>query len=361
MNGVERYLNNPDNIDLPLCASTAVINRFKVALERYQTVSKNHYDNISVMSTYWDEDTTGADLDSSLFIKTLSKLKNKGTSFREKVRLIVGDEDFLPTMTCALHEAKITTEKRKLFIFHYTGHAIAPSNTDYLLITPITPEVEVVENENGEQVRVIGKQVNMTVVVEGLKDLASRSPGLDILFVLDCCCSAIIGRGRLTKGERVEFMAATGAKGLANQRADGYTFTEHWCRAFDHFMELGQPFDCQEIRDFINKDRDLEQFPAVFVLREGWGVPITFGALFMSITPLPESANMDIIMVYHIREDNGSEAMTNLLKFIRDNDPRAVTVLASLPVSSTLLLLCVSPCLQQLLGYPQLTLITRRN
>ena len=46
-----------------------------------------------------------------------------------------------------------------------------------------------------------------------------------MIFVMDCCCSAIGERGRAL-GSRVEFMAATAPTGISNSRMDGDTFTQ---------------------------------------------------------------------------------------------------------------------------------------
>ena len=49
-------------------------------------------------------------------------------------------------------------------------------------------------------------------------------------------------------------MAATSyTSGLNNSRMDGgRTFTQYWCQAFDEFLDLGQPFNCNNIETVIN-------------------------------------------------------------------------------------------------------------
>ena len=106
--------------------------------------------------------------------------------------------------------------------------------------------------------------------------MASNSSGLDILLVIDSCCAATAGRGGKAKGARVELMAATARKGVSNSRKDGWTFTQHWCKAFTRRLEMRKPFTCDNIVEDINPDSELEQFPSTFVLREGWDLPITF-------------------------------------------------------------------------------------
>jgi hypothetical protein len=56
------------------------------------------------------------------------------------------------------------------------------------------------------------------------EDAVNNSSGLDVLFIMDCCCAAIDRRGG-TLGGRVEFMAATAPSGISNVRVDGITFT----------------------------------------------------------------------------------------------------------------------------------------
>src|SRR5260370_1331176 len=82
-----------------------------------------------------------------------------------------------------------------------------------------------------------GPQMSMTYIRDGLMHLAADSDGLDILIVLDCCCAAIAGRGRLFGGKRVELMAATSPGGLSNSREDHpeLTFTQRWCTSFENF------------------------------------------------------------------------------------------------------------------------------
>jgi hypothetical protein len=296
------------------------------------------------LSTYWKTDDTGGKEDSSLFIKTIVKLRNDGTSVVTGVQIIEDDDKTHPLTFCAIDQVGKMEGKRKLFIFHYAGHAITGNATE-LLITPKISEEE------------IGRHLNMTLIRDSLKELAATSDGLDVLFLLDCCCSAIAGRGNVSLGQRVELMAATSPKGLSNSRQDGQTFTERWCQVFDDFLALSQPFDCNQIRDAINTSRDLEQFPAIFVLREGWGVPITFRAHPRSIT-LPSGPSQKIIVTaFLVNEDINSDHLKHLTEFL-EASPVPITVLATLPISSTLLILGVPAYLQEMLALPRVTFIT---
>jgi hypothetical protein len=176
--------------------------------------------------------------------------------------------------------------------------------------------------------------------------------------VLDCCCAAIAGRGKLGKGRRVELVAATSAAGLSNSREDHpeLTFTQRWCSAFQHCMKLGRPSNCEDLRNYVNQQADLEQFSAMYILREGWGAPITFRALPAATTPMAAPRLQTVITALHIVEDHRSTSVAELLAFL-ELAPCGVEVLATLPVASTLLLLRVPQLLQELLELPQVVLI----
>ena len=306
----------------------------------------DHYDNISVMSTYWKSDDTGGDLDSSLFIETIRKLTNEETSVETQVHVLEDGDRNLPLLSATVLQAESMTGTRNLFILHYAGHAIASSTADNLLIT-----ARISEDTDGQH-------INMTLIRDALKSSASTCKGLDILLVLDCCCSAIAGQGRWSLGERVELMAATSPSGISNSRKAGQTFTQHWCQALDKFLRLGQPFDCNQIKEEVNTNRDLEQYPAVFVLREGWGVPITFRALPSSITS-PTGSNTQIIIAAFLLEENPDAIAFNRLVRYLERTPEGIniTILAALPLSSTLLLLRMPAYLQEMLGVPRISLI----
>lgn len=346
-NQIDRYLlaNVPAVISSQRMKSETVEERVKEAISRIQTVSMDHYNNISVVSIYWESDDTGSEDDSSLFIQTISKLKNEETNLETHVRAIADGEKLMPLLNEVTAKAESMTGKRRLFILHYAGHAVAASTSDNLTITSRISQGDI-----------NGSHLNMTLIRDSLKDLASNSEGLDVLILLDCCCAAIAGRGRLISGKRVELMAATSTGGISNSRKDGKTFTEHWCIAFDNILELGQPFDCTDIAKSINSHYNLEQYPATFVLREGWGVPITFQAPASSTTLTPAYPSQSIITALHIVENADSDALQQLISYLQ-NAPVPITIIATLPISSTLLLLRVPVYLQEMLVLPRVSLI----
>ena len=116
----------------------------------------------------------------------------------------------------------------------------------------------------------------MSHIKDELKDMALRSLGLDVLFVMVSCCAAITGWGGRVKSARMELIAATAHKGISNSREDGQPFRQHWCEAFIKLLEVRTPLTCGNIIKEIIPNSELEQFPSMFVLCEGWDLPITF-------------------------------------------------------------------------------------
>ena len=343
-NHLDRYLLSsiPAVVNLQKTEAKTVEDRIHTAIARMQMAASDSYDQISAVSTYWALDDTGSQEDSALFLKTISKLANVETH----ERVIVKEDSFLLS-NVIIDQAKSMTGNRKLFILHYAGHGIAGGTSDSLFIAPTLSKEENVP------------KLDMSYIKNGLKLLASSpgpSEGLDVLLLMDCCCASIAGRGRI-KGARVELMAATSASGISNTREDGDTFTQHWCRAFNQLFALNQPFNCDDLVSCINSHTNLEQFPATFVLREGWGVPISFCAPSNSIQPtIAALTTQTVITAFHIEEDPNSDALLHLIEYLQ-KAPVSITVLATLPISSTLLLLRVPVFLQELLVLPRVALI----
>ena len=84
--------------------------------------SNNAYDKITVFSTYWGSDDTGADRDSSLFIETIQKLHNVDA---RKYMLSQEHTDMKLSRDVFNALPSGTLPSRRLFIFHYAGHSIA--------------------------------------------------------------------------------------------------------------------------------------------------------------------------------------------------------------------------------------------
>ncbi|KAF8348537.1 hypothetical protein F5887DRAFT_950526 [Amanita rubescens] len=343
-NPMDRYNKIPRNDYLQRTTAQTVETRIDEAMQRLQIAVLDSYDDVSVFSIYWESDDTGGREDSSLFIHTVSKLQNVKSCQRSL------DDDVI-TMVLAGEIAEVASPqsgRRKLFILHYAGHAIAGSTPDSLIITPK------IGQELGE-----GPEVDMSSLKDQLKGMGSRFSGLDVLLVIDSCCAAIAGRGGKAKGARVELMAATARKGISNSREDGRTFTQHWCEAFTRRLEMGKPFTCAEIVKDIVPDPELEQSPSTFVLREGWNLPITFRPRPSSIAstlPAAVTSSPTVITAFHIEENPGSAPLKKLIKYLEEA-PVKIPVLAVLPTASALLLLRVPVFLEELLVLPRVALI----
>ncbi|KAF8348863.1 hypothetical protein F5887DRAFT_539027 [Amanita rubescens] len=336
--------NIPHIADLQRLTAQTVEARFNEAIQRMQIAVSDSYDSVSVFSIYWKSDDTGSGEDSSLFIDTLSKLQDVESCQRSL------DDVVMPGITLAGEIAETVSQsgRRKLLILHYAGHAIAGSTPDSLIITPKTGQ------ELGD-----GPEMDISLIKNSLKDLASNSSGLDVLLVIDSRCAAIAGQGGKTKGARVELVAATARKGISNSREDGRTFTQHWCEAFTRLLEMGEPFTCDDIVKGITPDSKLGQFPAMFVLREGWDLPITFRphpSPIASTLPVAMTSRT-VVAAFLIEENPDSPPLKKLIKYL-DEAPVRITVLAVLSTSSTLLLLRVPVFLQDLLVLPRVALFT---
>ena len=341
---MDRYLlsNVPRIVNLQRMTAQTIETRIDEAIQQMQIVVSDAYDNISVLSIYWQSDDTGGAEDSSLFIQTLSMLQNVQLCQRS-----LSDDDELFDLGPEVVKAASQSGSRTLFILHYAGHAIAGGTPDSLIITPK------IGQELGD-----GPEIDMSIIKDQLKVLGSKSSGLDVLLVMDSCCAGIAGRGGKAKGARVELMAATACKGLSNSRKDGRTFTQHWCEAFTKLLDIGIPFTCDDIIKDITPDSELEQFPSTFVLHEGWDLPIQFRLHPGPIeSTLPAAVtSRTVVTAFHVKENPNSPPLKQLIDYL-NKAPVPIMVLAVLPTSSTLLLLRVPVLLQELLVLPRVALM----
>ena len=337
---LDRYITNSlETIDnLKKFDAFTVQQKMDLVIGRMSVASLDYYNNISALSFHWTIDKTCGYKDSALFLETLSKLDNTSTHTRS-----IGDDEKVTTLHQEMiAQAKSIQGRRRLFILHYAGHAISAAPSNELVITP----------------RVDGLRMSMTYLRDGLKHLAEDTEGLDVLILLDCCCAAIAGRGNVVGGSRVELMAATSPNGISNLREDipGRTFTEHWCEAFEKLLAVRKPFNCDDIRNTINSYHDLEQYPAIFIVWEGWGLPVTFRASPDAVTKAPPCRT--IIAALHIKEDCDSDSLKSLITYLeKAPEGIGIRVLAALPAASTLLLLRVPKVLQELLELPLVGII----
>ena len=75
--------------DLQKTDTNSVQTRIEEAIQRMRLTTSDDYNSISVFSVYWESDETGGKDDSSLFIDTLSKLRNVQTYQRS-----LSDKDY---------------------------------------------------------------------------------------------------------------------------------------------------------------------------------------------------------------------------------------------------------------------------
>lgn len=298
--------------------------------------SNNVYDKISVFSTYWGSDDTGADKDSSLFIETIQKLHNV-----DAYKYILSQEHTNMKLARDMCNALPSgNQSRKLFIFHYAGHSIA--NTGVLVPT--------MNQKHGT-----GPEINLTSVVQDLKTEASAQSWLDVLFIVDSCCSVNCIEGDKAKGARVEFVVASCVQFLNSRTASdasGRTFTQCWCAAFNKLLDTGRPFVSKDITNNINPDHYHLSFPALRVLREGLDLPIAFSSHNNTVQASLPSYPM-VVTVFYIKEHPDSPSVKQLIEYL-DNEPVPITVLGTVPVqfsylTGTLLLLSMPGLLQELL------------
>jgi hypothetical protein len=265
--------------------ATTIQKTFEAAILQMQAASSD-YNNISVLSTYWASDDSGSNKDSSLFITTISKLENIETH----KRVIADDDEVVALQDEIVNQAKLMTGRRRLFILHYAGHAIASSTSNSLIITSR------ITQDKGD-----GPQFSMSDIQDGLKVLASMSPGLDILLVMGSSCFAAVAESRRVEGARVELMATTSSD---NSGQNESSFTKQWCTAFTKLLRNGAPFTTNDINSCSN--------PSGFILREGSGLPITFCAL-----PSP-GLDKSQVVAFLLTESPDSDSVAHLIDYLQN-------------------------------------------
>ena len=94
MNQLDHYLlsNIPPVISLERLQSGTVKERIEAAIQRIQISSKDHYDSISALSTYWATDDTGSKEDAVHFLETISQLEVEGTKFDTEALVLPDNE-----------------------------------------------------------------------------------------------------------------------------------------------------------------------------------------------------------------------------------------------------------------------------
>jgi hypothetical protein len=81
---------------------------------------------------------------------------------------------------------------------------------------------------------------------------------------------------------------------------------------------MGEPFICDDIVKYITPNSELEQFPAMFVLREGWNLPVRFCPHPSPIaSTLPAAVtSRTVVTAFHIEENSDSAPLKKLIKYL---------------------------------------------
>ncbi|KAN0087254.1 hypothetical protein V8E54_000942, partial [Elaphomyces granulatus] len=281
----------------------------ETALIRRKIASEDNYDAIGILSPCWISDNTGALLDTkSTERRNFRRFRNTRSGYR--VWSQSRQDDGTARLSCTTQDI--------------LSVVVRPGSSQLEL----TPKIDQKE-----------ETLDFSSVKNIITKVALKTPGLDVLFIMDCCCSAIGGRDG-TLGGRVEFMAATALAGISNSREDGDTFTQDLCKSFEKFSTKKQ-FTCFDLMDEINAGPEREQYRRVFVLQGGWNLSITFRPK-TSLLPKDPSVPAIIlactlIVALHVKAGPTSEEFKQLVEHL-EKVPVPVNILA-LPTSSTLLLL----------------------
>lgn len=226
------------------------------------------YEQLAVFSIYWEKDDIGGKEDCKQFVETMSSLCAKTFYSIHSI----GEKDKFSAWVhhCESFIEQIDKSKRTLFVLHYAGHGTKNSTSEALTLAATATEADAEPGEEDETKRRDFNQMKSVLLKE-----SKMNPLMDILMVMDCCCAAAGGRGSSNSG-RVEFVAATTETGMSNAKKDGQTFTEAWCDAILKLKDEGLEFGVQNVVNIVNDDRKLAQYPKLFVLQQGNGLPIIF-------------------------------------------------------------------------------------
>ncbi|KAI3630371.1 hypothetical protein MIR68_011806 [Amoeboaphelidium protococcarum] len=252
----------------------------------------------------------------------------------KRVYSIMEDEDYDDWLTaCAEIRKSLNKSKRTLFIFFYAGHATKSSTSSSLILTS--------KFENAIDDGICSTQRNFSRINTALLDDCRANPLMDVLMVADSCCAAVGGRGNVTTSGRIEFIAATTETGISNTRDDGQTFTQVWCKATNEPASSRAEFTTDDIAEKINDDRELAQYPRLFVKHQGKGLPISFskprGDAVVVLSKKPTQLPV-VLVAFHLAESPSDDAVKDLTEYLAKSDI-PISVLAALLVDSTLLLI----------------------
>ncbi|KAN0075111.1 hypothetical protein V8E54_007722 [Elaphomyces granulatus] len=290
---MEKYAKNA-LIRVPTTNSAVISDQIDKALERLQIESSDEYDSVGILSLYY-------------------LIKFGG---------IMGK----------------LSDQRRLLNFHYVGHAVRGSTSNRLELTP-----KIGDDEG---------TLDFSAVKDMITKNALRTAGLDVLYIMDCCCAAAGARGG-SLGGRIEFMAATSPGGISNSREDGDTFTQDLSKSFVRLAAEKKHFTTFDLMDAINGLSGIE------VLQEGWKLPVTFrpsnSILIKNLSISAKILDCTLIVAFHVIEGTSSQEFKHLVDHL-EKVPVPVTIVAALPTSSTLLLLLMPSSLEHFLHVPRFVL-----
>ncbi|KAI3641017.1 hypothetical protein MIR68_001895 [Amoeboaphelidium protococcarum] len=198
--------------------------------------------------------------------------------------------------------------KRSLFIFYYSGHGKCINGANSLVLTA----KDCLNEHNRDSYR------DFYYVKEVLMEASTINQMMDVLMVLDCCCSALGGNKIASLSGKVEFVSATPKEdgGVTSSRS---RFTRAWCNAIDTFIKTGREFSVQDIIDQMNLNQaaSLDQNIKLFNLKYGNRYPIKFmkPAVENPLSRLREVVKSRVVVVaFHIKESTGDDVVAELNK-----------------------------------------------
>ncbi|KAI3638081.1 hypothetical protein MIR68_003692 [Amoeboaphelidium protococcarum] len=307
------------------------------AIHEAQRSLSDKYDEVAIFCCRWKTDDTGSDQDCKLFSDTMSSLFQ--TCKAQCIYSIQEDDEDYEDWLTACNETRMQLDKQKrtLFIFFYSGHATESSTSSSLILTA--------RFEDAKDDGICKTQRDFTILNDALMRASRANPLLDVLMVVDSCCAAVGGRGNIVKSGRIEFIAATTETGIStNTRDDGQTFTQAFCKAVKELSASRGDYTTDDIVAKFNDERVLlAQYPRLFVQHQGKGLPISFSkaindAVFFPSVKKPTQLPV-VLVALHLAESPSDDAVSSLTDWLvaRSNIP--ISVLAALPVNSTLLLI----------------------
>ena len=296
------------------------------AVDEATRYTNDVYEEVAVFCLRWEQDDTGSEADCKLFADTIAKLGNVKKRVIHNISSDDSDIDRESRLTNSVTASvlELDKSKRTLFIFYYAGHGEGNSNS-----------LELSDLKNPKA------SLNFGIIKKYLMETARDIAFFDVLMVMDCCCSALGGRGAQTSGGRVEFVAATTETGTANAAVHGQTFTHAWCSAFSELLEHEERsiFTVTDVIDVVNKDREVAQFPKLFVLHEGSQLPIRFvktSAAGQAVIS-PHLKSYVVLVALHLKESPGASPVEELTESLKKS-VFPVTVIGAIQVDYTLLL-----------------------